>query len=198
MGSSSVFTPPANIPAQAWALPSVSAWLNAQGDGSGSNPSQAGVRRFILRSPVTNRQETGADMKAFTIILVEDNRADAGLVRASLNEHGVRGELIVISDGDTAIRFIDNLDSAGVNCPDLAIIDLNLPRTPGVAVLRAMRRSVKCKDAVVVILSSSDVQREKDEAAALGANRFLKKPMRLEEFLSLGTVFKALLERGPI
>jgi DNA-binding response OmpR family regulator len=136
-------------------------------------------------------------MKAFTIILVEDNQADAGLVRASLNEHGVPGELIVISDGDTAIRFIENLDSDGVNCPDLAIIDLNLPRAPGVEVLRAMRRSARCKHAVVVILSSSDVQKEKDEAAALGANRVVRKPMRLEEFLNLGAVFKALLERGP-
>jgi DNA-binding response OmpR family regulator len=136
-------------------------------------------------------------MQAFTIILVEDSRADAGLVRAALDEHGVPGELIVISDGDTAIRFIDTLESDAVNCPDLVIIDLNLPKAPGLAVLRVMRRSVKCKDAAVVILSSSDLQKEKDDAAALGANRFLRKPMRLEEFLSLGAVFKALLERRP-
>jgi DNA-binding response OmpR family regulator len=117
-------------------------------------------------------------------------------VRAALNEHGVPGELIVISDGDSAIRFIESLDSDGVECPDLVIIDLNLPKAPGVAVLRVMHRSVKCKDAVVVVLSSSDVQKEKDEAAALGANRFVRKPMRLEEFLNLGAVFKALLEQG--
>jgi len=136
-------------------------------------------------------------MKAFTILLVEDNPADAGLVRESLNEHGVPGELIVISEGDNAIRFIDNLDSEDVNCPDLVIIDLNLPKVHGLTVLRAVRRSIKCKDAVVVILSSSDVQKEKEEVLAFGANRFIRKPMRLEEFLSLGAVFKALLERGP-
>jgi DNA-binding response OmpR family regulator len=136
-------------------------------------------------------------MKAFTIILVEDNRADAGLVRASLDEHCVPGELVVISDGDTAIRFIDNLDAEAADCPDLVIIDLNLPKAPGAAVLRRMRRSVTCKDAVVVILSSSDVQREKDEVATLGANRFLRKPMRLEEFLALGAIFRDLLGLAP-
>jgi DNA-binding response OmpR family regulator len=89
-------------------------------------------------------------MQAFTIILVEDSRADAGLVRAALDEHGVPGELIVISDGDTAIRFIDTLESDAVNCPDLVIIDLNLPKAPGLAVLRVMRRSVKCSRALPI------------------------------------------------
>jgi CheY-like chemotaxis protein len=48
-----------------------------------------------------------------------------------------------------------------------------------------------------VILSSSEVQKEIDEAAQLGANRFIRKPMRLEEFLALGAVFKTLLEQTP-
>jgi CheY-like chemotaxis protein len=59
-----------------------------------------------------------------------------------------------------------------------------------------MRRSVRCKDALVVILSSSEVQQEKDEAAQLGANRFIRKPMYLEEFPGLGAVFKMILEQG--
>jgi DNA-binding response OmpR family regulator len=117
-------------------------------------------------------------------------------VRESLIEHGVPGELIVFSDGDAAIRFIETLDTDEINCPDLMIVDLNLPKASGLAVLQTMRRSMKCKDVVVVILSSSDVQKEKDEAARLGANRFIRKPLRLEEFLSLGAVFKRLLEQG--
>jgi DNA-binding response OmpR family regulator len=115
------------------------------------------------------------------------------LVRESLNEHGVRGELILISDGETAIRFIESFDTDGTNCPDLVILDLNLPKASGLAVLRSMRRSVKCKDAPVVILSSSEVQTEKDEATRLGANRFIRKPMHLEEFMRLGAIFKTLL-----
>src|ERR1700722_14068797 len=96
--SSSVFTPPTNMPAPAWALPSVNVSSSAQGGGSGSNPRLAGDRRFTLPSPAPTLQSTGKDVRAFTIILVEDNRADAGLVRESLIEHGVPGELIVFSD----------------------------------------------------------------------------------------------------
>ncbi|HEX4278382.1 MAG TPA: response regulator [Bryobacteraceae bacterium] len=118
-------------------------------------------------------------------------------MRECLKEHDVSGELIVVSDGDTAIRFIESFDTDETNCPDLVILDLNLPKASGLAVLRTMRRSVKCKDAPVVILSSSEVQKEIDEAAQLGANRFIRKPMRLEEFLALGAVFKTLLEQTP-
>jgi DNA-binding response OmpR family regulator len=117
-------------------------------------------------------------------------------VREALNEHGVPGDLIVISDGDTAIRFIESLDAGDTNCPDLTIVDLNLPRAPGLSVLQSMRSSPKCRDATVVILSSSEVQEERDAAAQLGANRFIRKPLRLEEFLALGAVFKRILEQG--
>jgi two-component system, chemotaxis family, response regulator Rcp1 len=66
---------------------------------------------------------------------VEDNPADAGLVRRALEKHGVDGELIVISDGETAIAFIQALDAEAAPCPDLAIVDLNLPKKPGREVL---------------------------------------------------------------
>jgi DNA-binding response OmpR family regulator len=116
-------------------------------------------------------------------------------VREGLKEHGVPGELIVISDGETAIRFIESFDEFDTRCPDLVILDLNLPKAPGLSVLRTMRRSMKCRDVAVVILSSSEVQNEKDAAAQFGADRFIRKPMLLEEFLSLGAVFRSLLEQ---
>jgi DNA-binding response OmpR family regulator len=60
---------------------------------------------------------------------VEDNPADAGLIRKALEEHGVEGEL-VIADGESAVKFIQVLDAQAVGCPDLAIVDLNLPKKP--------------------------------------------------------------------
>lgn len=117
---------------------------------------------------------------------MEDNPADAGLVREALQEHGVTGELIVISDGDEAIGFIAALEAQPVPCPDLVIIDLNL--------LKAMRQSGKCGRATTLIFSSSDVESDKIEAKRLGANRYLRKPLRLEEFFNLGAVFREMLE----
>ena len=115
-------------------------------------------------------------------------------MRESLEEHGVRGELVVIGDGGSAVRFIENLDTDSVTCPDLVIIDLNLPRVPGLSVLETMRRSVKCRDVTVVILSSSEIEKDKNEAARLGATRYIRKPLRLDDFLKLGAIFKTMLD----
>lgn len=114
-------------------------------------------------------------------------------MRESLNEHGVPGELVVIPDGESAINFIESLGAEQTGCPDLVIIDLNLPRASGLSVLETMRQSVKCRDAIVVILSSSDIEKDRNEAVRLGATRYIRKPLRLEEFLSLGAVFKTML-----
>ena len=113
-------------------------------------------------------------------------------MRESLNEHGIPGEPVVIPDGESAINFIESLDAEQTGCPDLVIIDLNLPRF-GLSVLETMRQSVKCRDAIVVILSSSDIEKDRNEAVRLGATRYIRKPLRLEEFLSLGAVFKTML-----
>ena len=127
---------------------------------------------------------------------MEDNPADTGLVREALDEHGVECDLVVLGDGEKAIRYIQEFDTLPRECPDLLIVDLNLPKRSGREVLQTMRLSVKCRTAPVVVLSSSDAQRDKLDSARLGANRYIHKPLRLEEFLRLGAVFKAMLESG--
>jgi CheY-like chemotaxis protein len=130
------------------------------------------------------------------VLVVEDNPADAGLIRKALEEHGVEGEVTHIIDGETAIAFIEAIDTDQFDCPDLAIIDLNLPRRPGQDVLERMRQSPKCREIPVVILSSSDAKRDLADAERLRASQYIRKPTRLEEFLGLGAVFKAALDRS--
>jgi DNA-binding response OmpR family regulator len=115
------------------------------------------------------------------------------LVRESLCQNGVTGELIGISDGDSAIRFIESLDTHPEGCPDLVILDLNLPKYNGLEVLKVMRKSVRCRNVPVVILSSSDLPEDKDKSLRLGANRYIHKPYRLDEFLALGAIFRSLM-----
>jgi DNA-binding response OmpR family regulator len=124
---------------------------------------------------------------------VEDNATDAGLVREALEEHGVEGELTILLDGEQAIHFIQSIDLQAVSCPDLIIVDLNLPKRPGSDVLACVRRSVKCRQSPVVILTSSDARQDRDEAMRLGASRYIRKPLRLAEFIGLGEIFKAMI-----
>jgi DNA-binding response OmpR family regulator len=124
---------------------------------------------------------------------VEDNPADVGMVRRALEQHGVDGELMVLSDGEQAIQFIRALDAQPIDCPNLVILDLNLPKKSGREVMESMRRSVRCSQVPFVILSSSDAPQDRADADRLGASRYIRKPSRLEEFLSLGAIFKQAL-----
>lgn len=127
---------------------------------------------------------------------MEDNRADVELVREALLEHEVEGELMVVTNGESAIEFIRSLDAQRAECPGLIILDLNLPKRHGLEVLEFVRQSASCHRAQVVILSSSDSLQDRSEATRLGASGYLRKPSRLQEFMSLGAVFKAMLENG--
>jgi CheY-like chemotaxis protein len=151
------------------------------------------------RSPVEpeHRPEKSSEPRSsFTrsgILLVEDNPADALLVREALKEHKVDCELTVIADGEKAIHFLTEIQGGLQGCPDLIILDLNLPRRSGREVLEYIRGSMGCGQVPVVILSSSDRQKDRDETASLGITRYLRKPSRLEEFIALGAVFKEIV-----
>ena len=116
-----------------------------------------------------------------------------GLVRHALAEHGLECELTIIRDGEKAFQFIEQVDAGYLPCPRLVILDLNLPKTNGREVLQRMKASPVCKDVPVVILSSSDAAKDKQETAALGASWYIRKPATLDEFLKIGGVLKTLL-----
>jgi CheY-like chemotaxis protein len=128
-----------------------------------------------------------------TILLVEDNPADANLVREALEEHQVECELLLITNGEKAIEFIQQVESGQDPPPDLVILDLNLPMKPGSRVLQQFRASSRCPRVPIVVLSSSDSYKDRQQARRLGASRYCKKPTRLMEFLSLGGIFKQML-----
>jgi CheY-like chemotaxis protein len=127
---------------------------------------------------------------------VEDNPGDVVLVREALELHGIAGELLVLSDGEKAIWFIEDLDKQSGACPGLIIIDLNLPKRSGLEVLQHVQLSPTCRKAPVVILSSSDTPQDKAEATRLGANRYIRKPSRLEDFLELGAIFRITISNS--
>jgi CheY-like chemotaxis protein len=167
--------------------------LSAQEDESGSIPSEGVVQHFSLRSRAPKPSEPATHPKAVSVLVVEDNPADVGLVREALEEHGVEGELLVLKDGEEAIRMIQEIESERMNCPDLFIIDLNLPKKPGREVLEQVRQGLICRRTPVVALSSSDSQQDQDDASRLGVSRYMRKPSRLEEFISLGAIFKEMI-----
>jgi CheY-like chemotaxis protein len=126
--------------------------------------------------------------------LIEDNPADVDLIREALLEHSVECELILIKDGERAIAFVESLAAQTMGCPDLIILDLNLPRMSGREVLKHVRATSFFRGVPVVVLTSSNLDQDRAEAERLGASLYVQKPSRLTDFMNLGGVFKRLLD----
>jgi CheY-like chemotaxis protein len=130
-----------------------------------------------------------------TLLLVEDNDADVFLLQMALLEGEVAAQLFVATDGAEALILADEIDCSAVPCPDLVVLDLNLPKVSGLRVLERLRASPKCRDTPVAILSTCPLPSERREAARLGANLILQKPMKLEGFSEIAAELKTLLPK---
>jgi two-component system, chemotaxis family, response regulator Rcp1 len=186
---------PTSIPAPALDSLFVSESSSATEAGFGWNLSQdkdpPSSSPFPLRTDHADR--SGAIRN--WIAIVEDNVADVELIRFALRGSGVDLHLRVFADGDEAFRFLDEVERGAAECPVLFVLDLNLPKRSGRHVLARIRKSPACKDATVVVLSSSAAEQDKREAAQLGANRYITKPIDLDEYLEIGDALKAMLPR---
>jgi two-component system, chemotaxis family, response regulator Rcp1 len=129
------------------------------------------------------------------ILIVEDNVADVFLIRTALEAANVQAELHIVKDGEQAIHFFNAADAdSTAPRPALVILDINLPRKQGGEVLQDMRSSSRCRDALVMVVSTSDSARDRDEMAKLGVSGYFRKPSTYEEFMKLGDIVKMLLE----
>jgi chemotaxis family two-component system response regulator Rcp1 len=131
------------------------------------------------------------------VLLVEDNAADVYLFRKAFESTDLRFELTVIEDGSDAMAFARSEGRYAYSpVPDLAVLDLNLPKHDGIQVLRAIRQSNRLRDVPVVVTSSSESMRHQAELEQLRVSRYIRKPPDLEEFLQIGVVLKDLLVKS--
>jgi CheY-like chemotaxis protein len=143
---------------------------------------------------------TGApDARTFHILLVEDNAADIYLFRQALQRAGLTFELTVINDGGHALAFArTDAKHAAASLPDLLVLDLNLPKIGGCEVLEALRRNPHLSNLTVAVMTSSAASQDYEKCAELGVDRYIIKPLELEEFLQIGEIVKqVLLESEP-
>ena len=104
---------------------------------------------------------------------------------------------MVVDDGEKAIREFAHTDSdPGVPGADLVILDINLPKKQGRDVLQFIRSSVRSVRARVLVVTSSDSDRDREEMIRLGANGYFRKPSEFAEFMKLGQVASGLLSGG--
>jgi len=171
--------------------PFANAWLSAMADESGSTP------RPEREQPSTLRSHTPASASApqrLTLLLAEDNLPDALLVGEVIQTASLPLDLHVEPDGEQAWEFFRKAEQdPNVPQPHLLLLDLNLPKVDGLALLRRLREREQWKTLPVMVITSSDAPEDRAEAKALGASYF-RKPANYEAFLKLGPILKTFLE----
>jgi two-component system, chemotaxis family, response regulator Rcp1 len=119
------------------------------------------------------------------ILLIEDNPGDVRLLREALREKAVSFQVSVVEDGDQALAFLRREgEYAHASRPDLILLDLNLPKTDGRVVLQALRATPEWKSIPIMILTGVLQDADQQQAAALEVERFLRKPVDLQEYLA--------------
>jgi DNA-binding response OmpR family regulator len=137
-------------------------------------------------------------MRKAQILIVEDNRADVFLIREAIEASCPDAALFVVQDGDKAIKFFEQADiDPAAPCPALVILDINLPKKPGPEVLSQMRLTKRCAQATVLVVTSSDSEKDRVEMKRLGVNGYFRKPSEYDEFMKLGPLVKSLLGGAP-
>ncbi|HZF52656.1 MAG TPA: response regulator [Polyangiaceae bacterium] len=143
-------------------------------------------------------------MKQKVILLVEDNEDDELLTMRGLKEAGILNDVVVARDGVEALDYLFGTgDYAGRDTsevPQVMLLDLMLPRLNGLDVLRRVREDPRTEVLPVVVLTSSREEEDVMKSYELGANSYVRKPVKFVEFATavkqLG-LFWVLLNEGP-
>ncbi|MBF0369065.1 MAG: response regulator [Magnetococcales bacterium] len=119
-----------------------------------------------------------------TIFLVEDNPDDVELTLKVLQDHHFHAHVEVARDGAEAVAFLTGAKKSlrGKWPPHVILLDLNLPKLPGLAVLRHLRNDPLMACTPVIVLTTSDDAHECDECYNEGATSFIRKPVAYEQF----------------
>ena len=138
---------------------------------------------------MSNSSHPGESQRLLKVFLAEDNQADIYLVEMALQSHGLQFKLTATLDGEEAIHRMEAFSEQ--ECPDIALLDQNLPRVNGEQVLEVIRRHQHCKQIPIIVMSSSETRRNMEFLRKFGAT-FFKKAANLDDFLKLGAVVKEL------
>jgi len=137
-------------------------------------------------------------MNPLQILLAEDNLGDILLVKDALASHEIPHDLHVVRDGDEALAFIEHMGGPDrIRCPDVMLLDLNLPKVDGAEILSKFRQHPLCGETPVIVITSSDALRDRERIAKFGIARYFRKPSDLNEFLKLGAVVLEVVGGKP-
>lgn len=125
--------------------------------------------------------------KSNTILLIEDNPDDEALTVRALKKNNIANEIAVARDGQEALDYLFGsgkyADRDISLLPQVVLLDLKLPKIEGLEVLKQIRSNPQTQRLPVVVLTSSNEERDIITSYSLGANSYVRKPVDFEQFL---------------
>jgi chemotaxis family two-component system response regulator Rcp1 len=123
---------------------------------------------------------------AIKILLVEDNPGDVRLTLEALKEGKVNNDIGVVNDGVEALAYLRKEGQyADAQRPDVILLDLNLPKKDGYEVLAEIKQDPNLKRIPVVILTTSEAERDILQTYYMHANCYITKPVDLDQFITV-------------
>lgn len=131
----------------------------------------------------------GSSRKPAVILLVEDDPGDQELIRRALAEVDVAHELHLAEDGEAALDFVfcrgRYARPGGWPVPDLILLDFNLPKLNGIQVLRQIKQDARLRHTPVIVLSTSQQEKDVRQCYDSGASSYIVKPVVLDDFVRM-------------
>ena len=138
------------------------------------------------------------------ILLVEDDPNDVELIQLALNSYNFVNQIDVVEDGEKALHYLfgakDN-PSTLLALPRLVLLDLKLPKVRGTKVLEAIRNHPRTHNLVVVVMTSSQEDRDLKECYRLGVNSYIVKPLDFQQFIDIARqmgLYWMMLNKAPL
>jgi two-component system response regulator len=136
------------------------------------------------------------------ILLVEDNPDDVALTLRALKSNNITNDVVIAEDGAKALDYLFGADggTGPQEPPAVVLLDLKLPKVNGLEVLRRIRADERTRLLPVVILTSSDEERDVIDGYSLGANSYVRKPVDFVEFTQAAKqlgLYWLLMNRPP-
>lgn len=126
------------------------------------------------------------DVRVAEILLVEDNEGDIELTREAFEDAIFRNNLHIAEDGDIALDYLFKRNGyEGAVTPDIILLDLNLPSTDGKEVLETVKTDPLLRRIPVIVLTSSEADKDVIESYDLHANCYIVKPVSASKFMKV-------------
>jgi CheY-like chemotaxis protein len=147
------------------------------------NPSKAHTEHLAGGAKETKAQ------KPVTVLHVDDDPNDTTLLQVACAKADVNFEVQNIEDGDQVIEYLSGMgkyaDRSRYRLPGLVLLDLKMPKTTGLDILKWIRNQSSSKHLPVIVLSGSELKEDIHQAYAVGANSYLVKPPSFELLVNL-------------